>query len=168
MGGFFGAASTQDCVFDLFFGIDYHSHLGTFLHFSQKKEIYTYAFLIALIIALIFGFSLFTHSYLARLGRRLQRWKTLTLQLCRCPWAFFRRNICRHHLPIEKDYHIQRKNHNISIEEIFWVGVWNAGWFAYLYADFLCAWVFHLCVFVARMSKCALTGCLRLRPAWKT
>ncbi len=29
MGGFFGAASTQDCVFDLFFGIDYHSHLGT-------------------------------------------------------------------------------------------------------------------------------------------
>ncbi len=29
MGGFFGAASAQDCVFDLFFGIDYHSHLGT-------------------------------------------------------------------------------------------------------------------------------------------
>lgn len=29
MGGFFGAASRQDCVFDLFFGIDYHSHLGT-------------------------------------------------------------------------------------------------------------------------------------------
>ena len=29
MGGFFGIASQQDCVFDLFFGIDYHSHLGT-------------------------------------------------------------------------------------------------------------------------------------------
>ncbi|MBE6665437.1 MAG: amidophosphoribosyltransferase [Ruminococcaceae bacterium] len=29
MGGFFGAASKEDCVFDLFYGIDYHSHLGT-------------------------------------------------------------------------------------------------------------------------------------------
>lgn len=29
MGGFFGVASAQDCVFDLYFGIDYHSHLGT-------------------------------------------------------------------------------------------------------------------------------------------
>ena len=29
MGGFFGVASKRDCVFDLFFGIDYHSHLGT-------------------------------------------------------------------------------------------------------------------------------------------
>lgn len=29
MGGFFGAASKNDCVFDLFYGIDYHSHLGT-------------------------------------------------------------------------------------------------------------------------------------------
>lgn len=29
MGGFFGVAAKQDCVFDLFFGIDYHSHLGT-------------------------------------------------------------------------------------------------------------------------------------------
>ena len=29
MGGFFGVASTSDCVFDLFFGVDYHSHLGT-------------------------------------------------------------------------------------------------------------------------------------------
>lgn len=29
MGGFFGVASSEDCVFDLFFGIDYHSHLGT-------------------------------------------------------------------------------------------------------------------------------------------
>ena len=29
MGGFFGVASKHDCVFDLFFGIDYHSHLGT-------------------------------------------------------------------------------------------------------------------------------------------
>ena len=29
MGGFFGVAAKDDCVFDLFFGIDYHSHLGT-------------------------------------------------------------------------------------------------------------------------------------------
>ena len=29
MGGFFGVASKEDCVFDLYFGIDYHSHLGT-------------------------------------------------------------------------------------------------------------------------------------------
>lgn len=29
MGGFFGVASKEDCVFDLFFGIDYHAHLGT-------------------------------------------------------------------------------------------------------------------------------------------
>ena len=29
MGGFFAAASKNDCVFDLFFGTDYHSHLGT-------------------------------------------------------------------------------------------------------------------------------------------
>lgn len=29
MGGFFGVASKNDCMFDLFFGTDYHSHLGT-------------------------------------------------------------------------------------------------------------------------------------------
>ena len=29
MGGFFGVASKKDCVLDLFYGIDYHSHLGT-------------------------------------------------------------------------------------------------------------------------------------------
>ena len=31
MGGFFGVVSTkkEDCMFDLFFGTDYHSHLGT-------------------------------------------------------------------------------------------------------------------------------------------
>ena len=29
MGGFFGVTSKRDCVFDLFFGVDYHSHLGT-------------------------------------------------------------------------------------------------------------------------------------------
>lgn len=29
MSGFFGVASKEDCVFDLFFGTDYHSHLGT-------------------------------------------------------------------------------------------------------------------------------------------
>lgn len=29
MGGFFATASKEDCVFDLFFGTDYHSHLGT-------------------------------------------------------------------------------------------------------------------------------------------
>ncbi|MBR0405024.1 MAG: hypothetical protein IJI68_07485 [Eggerthellaceae bacterium] len=29
MGGFFGAASKRDVVYDVFFGVDYHSHLGT-------------------------------------------------------------------------------------------------------------------------------------------
>jgi len=29
MGGFFGIASRQDCMMDVFFGVDYHSHLGT-------------------------------------------------------------------------------------------------------------------------------------------
>ncbi len=29
MGGFFGVAAKDDCMFDLFFGTDYHSHLGT-------------------------------------------------------------------------------------------------------------------------------------------
>ncbi len=29
MGGFFGAISQRDCVLDIFFGVDYHSHLGT-------------------------------------------------------------------------------------------------------------------------------------------
>lgn len=28
MGGFFGAISHRDCVLDIFFGVDYHSHLG--------------------------------------------------------------------------------------------------------------------------------------------
>ena len=29
MGGFFGAISKRDCVLDIFFGVDYHYHLGT-------------------------------------------------------------------------------------------------------------------------------------------
>ena len=29
MGGFFGVASKTNCTMDLFFGVDYHSHLGT-------------------------------------------------------------------------------------------------------------------------------------------
>ena len=29
MGGFFGIASKNDCMMDVFFGVDYHSHLGT-------------------------------------------------------------------------------------------------------------------------------------------
>ena len=29
MGGFFGVAAKENCMFDLFFGTDYHSHLGT-------------------------------------------------------------------------------------------------------------------------------------------
>lgn len=29
MGGFFGVTAKEDCTFDLFFGTDYHSHLGT-------------------------------------------------------------------------------------------------------------------------------------------
>ena len=29
MGGFFGITSTENCILDVFFGVDYHSHLGT-------------------------------------------------------------------------------------------------------------------------------------------
>ena len=29
MSGFFGVASKDDCVLELFYGVDYHSHLGT-------------------------------------------------------------------------------------------------------------------------------------------
>ena len=29
MGGLFGVVSTSDCVSDLYYGTDYHSHLGT-------------------------------------------------------------------------------------------------------------------------------------------
>lgn len=29
MGGYFGAVSKRDCTLDIFFGVDYHSHLGT-------------------------------------------------------------------------------------------------------------------------------------------
>ncbi|MBQ8758199.1 MAG: amidophosphoribosyltransferase, partial [Clostridia bacterium] len=29
MSGFFGAALREDCIFDIFYGTDYHSHLGT-------------------------------------------------------------------------------------------------------------------------------------------
>ena len=29
MGGFFGAVSRRDVSLDVFFGVDYHSHLGT-------------------------------------------------------------------------------------------------------------------------------------------
>ena len=29
MGGFFGVASKNECIIDLFYGVDYHSHLGT-------------------------------------------------------------------------------------------------------------------------------------------
>lgn len=29
MGGFFGITSRRDCLLDVFFGVDYHSHLGT-------------------------------------------------------------------------------------------------------------------------------------------
>ena len=29
MGGFFGITSRKDCLLDVFFGTDYHSHLGT-------------------------------------------------------------------------------------------------------------------------------------------
>ena len=29
MGGFFGVTSRRNCILDVFFGTDYHSHLGT-------------------------------------------------------------------------------------------------------------------------------------------
>lgn len=42
MSGFFGCVSTNDCVSDVFYGTDYHSHLGTkragMAFFSEKKK----------------------------------------------------------------------------------------------------------------------------------
>jgi amidophosphoribosyltransferase len=42
MSGFFGCVSTNDCVADVFYGTDYHSHLGTkragMAFFSEKKK----------------------------------------------------------------------------------------------------------------------------------
>ena len=29
MGGYFGAVCREDAIYDVFFGTDYHSHLGT-------------------------------------------------------------------------------------------------------------------------------------------
>ena len=37
MGGFFGAISKRDCVLDIFFGVDYHSHLGTRVRYTTLK-----------------------------------------------------------------------------------------------------------------------------------
>ncbi len=41
MSGFFGSISKHDCVFDVFYGTDYHSHLGTkragLAYFSKEK-----------------------------------------------------------------------------------------------------------------------------------
>jgi amidophosphoribosyltransferase len=41
MSGFFGAISKNDCVFDVFYGTDYHSHLGTrragLAYYSKEK-----------------------------------------------------------------------------------------------------------------------------------
>lgn len=43
MGGIFGVASKSSCVLDLFFGIDYHSHLGTrrggMAVYDEKKDL---------------------------------------------------------------------------------------------------------------------------------
>ena len=38
MGGIFGVASKSSCVLDLFFGIDYHSHLGlSLIHIFMEE-----------------------------------------------------------------------------------------------------------------------------------
>ena len=38
MSGFFGIASKEDCVTELFYGVDYHSHLGTLCRQSVKPK----------------------------------------------------------------------------------------------------------------------------------
>jgi len=44
MGGFFGAVSKNDCINDVFFGTDYHSHLGTrrggMTSYSEEKGMF--------------------------------------------------------------------------------------------------------------------------------
>ena len=39
MGGIFGVASKSSCILDLFFGIDYHSHLGTRIFGPVAREL---------------------------------------------------------------------------------------------------------------------------------
>lgn len=45
MGGFFGVTSKKDCVSDLFYGVDYHSHLGTsrggMVVYNDEKKSFT-------------------------------------------------------------------------------------------------------------------------------
>jgi len=44
MGGFFGAISRKNCKYDVFFGTDYHSHLGTkrggLAFYDEEKGLY--------------------------------------------------------------------------------------------------------------------------------
>ncbi len=44
MGGFFGIISKKPCISDLFYGVDYHSHLGTkragLVTFNQEKDMF--------------------------------------------------------------------------------------------------------------------------------
>ena len=42
MGGVIGFVSKQDCVMDLFFGTDYHSHLGTKRSVMIQKTLMRY------------------------------------------------------------------------------------------------------------------------------
>ena len=38
MGGFFGITSKEECLIDVFFGVDYHSHLGTRRGLANQVE----------------------------------------------------------------------------------------------------------------------------------
>ena len=44
MGGFFGVAAKSNCTLDLFYGVDYHSHLGTPVSYTHldvyKRQLY--------------------------------------------------------------------------------------------------------------------------------
>lgn len=47
MSGFFGSISKRDCVTDVFYGTDYHSHLGTKragMAFSPLKKVFNVPF----------------------------------------------------------------------------------------------------------------------------
>ena len=67
MGGFFGVTSKTNCTLDLFFGTDYHSHLGTRRGGMEKT-----------VSAVL--------STISRIPRSVQNLSTMSMK-CRVTWA---------------------------------------------------------------------------------
>ena len=83
MGGIFGVASKSSCVLDLFFGIDYHSHLGTrrggMLYMIRQRDL-TEPFIILRIPRSVQSLTETYQSFRAIL--ELDAFLTMSLSLC--------------------------------------------------------------------------------------